>query len=86
VRPEVIITDIAMPQMDGYEFSRTLRQRAEPGSVKIIALTAFPVGSISAQRKEFDAYLAKPIDPFELVEVVATVVAPSGESRSESAL
>jgi CheY-like chemotaxis protein len=85
VRPEVIITDIAMPGMDGYEFSRTLRQRAEPGRVKIIALTAFPVGSMSAERKEFDAYLAKPINPFELVEAVATVVVPGGKSHSESA-
>ena len=85
VRPGVIITDIAMPQMDGYEFSRNLRERLKPGDVKIIALTAFPVGSMAAERKEFDAYLAKPIDPFELVETVATIVATRGESRSESA-
>ena len=71
--------------MTGEFIACNLRERLKPGDVKIIALTAFPVGSMAAERKEFDAYLAKPIDPFELVETVATIVAPRGESRSEPA-
>jgi PAS domain S-box-containing protein len=73
LRPDAIITDIAMPQMDGYAFSREVRQRAELGGVKLIALTAFPQAS-NAGDGFFDGYLTKPIDPPDLVDEVARIV------------
>ncbi len=54
--------------MDGYALQRLLREREGWQKTRIVALTAFPASVISADDKEFDLYLRKPIDPFELTE------------------
>ena len=69
--PDIVITDIAMPDMDGYAFTRALRQRDGARHVKVIALSAFPA-AIEIEGV-FDAYLAKPIDPFKLIDEVAKI-------------
>jgi PAS domain S-box-containing protein len=79
-RPDLIVTDLAMPMMDGYAFVRDLRKRPESAGLKIIALTAFPTGTASADASGFDAFLAKPIDPFNLVDEVARVMAPGAKT------
>ena len=71
-RPDLVLTDIAMPDIDGYAFTRTLRARPYGRELKVVALSAFPAGS--DDKGGFDAYLAKPIDPFHLVEEVARIV------------
>jgi CheY-like chemotaxis protein len=70
-QPDIIITDIAMPEVDGYAFARTLRKRDRDrgGLTKIVALSAFPAAM--EERGTFDAYLSKPIDPFQLVDEIA---------------
>ena len=70
-RPHLVITDIAMPGMDGYALTLTLRQRPYGRELKIVALSAFPArpGTISG----FDAYLTKPIDPFQLIDEIAKI-------------
>ena len=70
-KPDLVITDIAMPEMDGYTFTRTLRARPYGEQLKIIALSAFPARS--DENSGFDAYLTKPIDPFHLVDDVARI-------------
>ena len=72
-KPHVVVTDIAMPGMDGYELTRMLRSRAEAKGVKIIALTAFPGGIANASQAGLDMYLTKPIDPADLVQALADV-------------
>jgi PAS domain S-box-containing protein len=79
-RPDLIVTDLAMPMMDGYSFVRDLRRRPENADLKIIALTAFPTATASADASGFDAFLAKPIDPFNLVDEVARVIAPGAKT------
>ncbi|HET8773656.1 MAG TPA: PAS domain S-box protein [Thermoanaerobaculia bacterium] len=74
-RPSVIITDIAMPEMDGYSLTRMLRERAYGRSLKIVALSAFP--SRAEEQTGFDAWLSKPIDPFHLVEEIARIAQPA---------
>ncbi|MEK6373723.1 MAG: ATP-binding protein [Acidobacteriota bacterium] len=64
--PDIILTDIAMPHTDGYALQRQLRARSELANTRIVALTAFPASAVAADEKEFDTYLRKPIDPFEL--------------------
>jgi PAS domain S-box-containing protein len=64
--PDIILTDIAMPHLDGYALQRQLRARSELAKTRIVALTAFPATAIAANEQEFDTYLRKPIDPFEL--------------------
>jgi PAS domain S-box-containing protein len=78
--PDLVVTDLAMPVMDGYTFVRELRARPETTGLKIIALTAFPTGTASTEQSGFDAYLAKPIDPFILVDEVARIIMPGAKS------
>ncbi|HEX9161575.1 MAG TPA: PAS domain S-box protein [Thermoanaerobaculia bacterium] len=72
-RPDVVITDIAMPLMDGYAFGREMRARKDLAGIKLIALTAFPAGAAAAEKSGFDLYLMKPIDPFDLIDAVAGI-------------
>jgi PAS domain S-box-containing protein len=69
--PDVIISDIAMPEIDGFAFERQLH--ATPGfeNIKVIALTAFPRPTLNVEKSAFAMYLSKPIDPFDLVDSVA---------------
>ncbi|HVR40632.1 MAG TPA: PAS domain S-box protein [Thermoanaerobaculia bacterium] len=69
--PDIIITDIAMPLMDGYAFARGLREMPQLHNVKIVALSAFPAGSGASLESGFDEYLSKPIEPAHLVETIA---------------
>jgi PAS domain S-box-containing protein len=72
-QPRLVITDIAMPEMDGYSLARLLREREYGKQLKIVALSAFPASM--DKPSSFDAYLAKPIDPFKLVDEVAAIAA-----------
>jgi PAS domain S-box-containing protein len=74
LRPDIIITDIAMPEINGYEFARTVRNRDDWRSIRVVAFSAFPE-RLSPERDLFDAYIAKPVDPFELVDTLAEIVA-----------
>jgi CheY-like chemotaxis protein len=71
-RPHIVITDIAMPDVDGYALTRALRLRPGTG-LKVVALSAFPAAM--EERGTFDAYLSKPIDPFHLVDQIARIAA-----------
>jgi PAS domain S-box-containing protein len=74
-RPDLVITDIAMPGTDGYAFTRTLRERHYGEQLKIVALSAFTAAS--EERRAFQAYLSKPIDPFQLVDEIARIAPPA---------
>jgi len=75
-RPTVLICDVGMPRMDGYEFIRTLRAEETRGvRIPALALTAF---ARSEDRKRslvagYQAHLAKPFDVGELVLIVANL-------------
>ncbi|HEY2093935.1 MAG TPA: PAS domain S-box protein [Thermoanaerobaculia bacterium] len=73
IRPDAVITDIAMPEMDGYAFSREMRARPELDGVKLIILSAFPAAA-QASDVMFNGYLTKPVDPADLVDDVARIV------------
>jgi signal transduction histidine kinase/CheY-like chemotaxis protein len=74
-RPDVLVSDIGMPEVDGYELVRRLRRlgAAGGGEIPAIALTAFTrqQDREEALRAGFTAYLAKPVAPAELVATVA---------------
>ena len=74
--PDVVVSDIAMPGMDGYEFIQKLRELIHPRSgreVPVIALTACASGQDRdlALQAGFERHLTKPVDPAELVRVIA---------------
>jgi CheY-like chemotaxis protein len=76
-RPDVIVTDIAMPGTDGYEFIRIIRTLTAPEHerIPVIALTAFASEQDQKRALElgFDQHLAKPVDPLHLIETIAQV-------------
>lgn len=75
---DVMLTDIALPDADGFELLRRVRARQQPGGGRVpaVAFTAF--SSIEHQRRAFDAgfddYLAKPVDLDALVAAVLRLV------------
>jgi PAS domain S-box-containing protein len=75
--PDLVLTDIAMPDMDGYALQRKLRLKSELADTKIVALTAFPATALSASEEEFDSYLRKPIDPHELTQKISEILKAS---------
>jgi PAS domain S-box-containing protein len=77
LRPDVLVTDIAMPGADGYELIRRLRARstAQGRDVPAVALTAHarPEDRARALAAGFQAHLAKPVEPAALARVVASL-------------
>ncbi len=82
-KPDLIICDIQMPQMDGYEVARSLNGAAERLHVPLVAVTALAmVGDrdriLSAG---FNGYIAKPITPQTFVEEVEAFLRPEQRSH-----
>jgi CheY-like chemotaxis protein len=73
--PDVIVSDIGMPGVDGYEFMRLLRSRPPErgGRVAALALTAFArlEDAVRARASGYQGHLAKPISPQDLATAVA---------------
>ncbi|HYR41668.1 MAG TPA: ATP-binding protein, partial [Terriglobia bacterium] len=76
-RPDALISDIAMPEQDGYELIEKIRQRGPErgGDIPAAALTAYArvEDRIHALTAGFHMYVQKPVDPDELVAVVANL-------------
>jgi PAS domain S-box-containing protein len=74
-QPDVIVSDIGMPGMDGYELMRRIRQRSDGGRIPSVALTAFARSEdrTRALRAGFSVHVSKPVDPAELIATVASV-------------
>ena len=75
--PDVLVVDLGMPEIDGFEFITRLRksENAAIRNLPAAALTAFARSEdrTRALRSGFEMHLAKPIDPGELVAAVATL-------------
>lgn len=74
--PDLIISDIMMPQVDGYEFLKQLRADSRFTNLPVVFLTARGMTSdrILGYQAGCDAYLAKPFDPDELVALVENLL------------
>jgi PAS domain S-box-containing protein len=80
-RPDVLLSDIGMPERDGFDLIRVVRQEGIDGrQMPAVALTAFarPEDRRRALLAGFQMHVAKPVDPDELVAVVATLVGRTG--------
>jgi CheY-like chemotaxis protein len=81
-KPDVIVSDIGMPDVDGYELLRRIRALGPErgGRVPAIALTAFArtEDRMRALRAGFLVHVAKPVEPSELVATVASVAGRTG--------
>jgi PAS domain S-box-containing protein len=76
--PDVILLDIGLPGMDGYEVARRLREQQGSGKVRLIAMTGY--GQEADRRRSqdagFDHHLVKPVDPARLQELLSTFCTP----------
>jgi CheY-like chemotaxis protein len=68
--PEIILIDIQLPDMDGYEICSKLRHNGLPKNTTIIAVTSYAMGGDKEKAMEAgaDGYLEKPINPDTFLE------------------
>ncbi len=83
LRPQCVVIDIKMPELDGYQLVRALRGDRDTAAIPLIILTA-----LAQQKEQFaglaagaDLYLLKPIKPQELVAAIRRVIALSAADR-----
>jgi two-component system, cell cycle response regulator DivK len=78
-RPDLILMDIQLPVLDGYEATRRIRAIADLKSVPIIAVTSYALSGDEAKTREAgcDSYVAKPFSPRELLAKVRALL-PNG--------
>jgi DNA-binding NarL/FixJ family response regulator len=74
--PDLVISDIMMPRVDGYQFLKRLRDDPRFKALPVIFLTARGMTSdrIQGYQAGVDAYLPKPFDPEELVAIVENLL------------
>lgn len=77
-RPDVIVSDIGMPQMDGYQFIREVRNLPAPkgGQTPAVALTAFNRAEDRTRAIEagFQRHLSKPVEFQTLIDTIVSVI------------
>lgn len=68
LRPELVLVDIHLPDMNGYDLARRIRELPFSGETLLVALTGFGniIDETSAQDAGFDAHFRKPMD-FDLL-------------------
>jgi diguanylate cyclase (GGDEF)-like protein len=86
--PDLVLADVMMPNMDGFELTRRLRQDARTATVSVIMLTA---RGLSADKLEgfaigADDYIVKPFDTPELLARIRGVLRRSRDTRTQSPL
>ena len=78
-RPEMILMDIGMPNVDGYEAARRIRSEARGDEPFLVALTGW--GAADDRRRThdagFDRHLVKPVDPDALMSMIAEMPGPT---------
>jgi CheY-like chemotaxis protein len=74
-KPHVVLLDIGMPKITGYEAARRLRQRYGDYCPVLIAVTGWKQASdkILANLAGFDHHVAKPYEPSELIRLLSTL-------------
>jgi two-component system cell cycle response regulator DivK len=79
-RPDLILMDIQLPKMDGYEATQQIKSIAELKTIPIIAVTSYALSGDEAKARAVgcDGYIAKPFSPRELLEKVRKYLSDEG--------
>jgi CheY-like chemotaxis protein len=85
VQPDLILMDISIPRMDGWQATRILREDPRTSTIPIIALTAHALADDRERGSEvgFSSYLAKPVEPRVVVAEIRRWI---GEGASKKPL
>ena len=82
--PDIILMDLSLPVMDGWEATRRLKANPRTASIPIVALTSHALAGIAdtAKKAGCDALITKPCLPHDLVTEIRNILAsPSGASK-----
>lgn len=84
-RPRIVLLDVMLPELDGYEVCRSLRRMPTMASARIIMVTAKAMPSERARGLEAgaDAYISKPFDDSELLAAIRPTTDSSPEGATE---
>jgi DNA-binding response OmpR family regulator len=82
--PDLVLTDVAMPGLDGFQLAEALRRDERTSKVPLIFVSGEPAGGNEARARELGAlaYLTKPFDPTALASLVAGALRRSRRSAS----
>jgi CheY-like chemotaxis protein len=82
-RPEVVLLDIGMPNLDGREVCRHIRQQSWGSSIVLLAVTGWGQEDDRRRTAEagFDGHVVKPVDPAALLEVIGSLPATKASQR-----
>lgn len=72
-KPDLILLDLSMPEMSGWDVAKRIRQKPTLTQTKIVAFTAHALvgDDLDAKEAGCDDYLSKPCDPVDIVRTVA---------------
>ena len=76
--PDLILMDVSLPMLDGWQATRRIRESPETGAIPVIALTAHSMASDRAMAREAGCndYETKPVDLKRLVEKISALLLP----------
>ena len=71
-RPDLILMDIQLPLIDGYEATRRIKAEDALAAIPIVAVTSYALSGDEAKARAAgcDAYITKPYSPFDLLSVI----------------
>ena len=74
-QPHIALIDIGLPEMNGYEVARRLRQLPDVSKTLLVAITGYgrEEDQNAALQAGFDLHLTKPVDPVRLEKLIATL-------------
>lgn len=74
-RPDLVFMDIGMPELDGWQLARMIRERYPPERLRLVAVTAYGAASdfIQSRKAGFDAHVVKPANAEAIKAILRTV-------------
>ena len=74
--PDLVIMDLAMPKMDGWQTLEAMRRNKKTSHIPVVAVTAYYSDEVeeNVSLAGFDAYFTKPIDPLKFVNDIAHLI------------
>jgi two-component system cell cycle response regulator DivK len=83
-KPDVIMMDLGLPRLDGWEATRRIKQDVRTARVPVVAVTGFPLNRFASEvaLAAFDVLLTKPCLPDDLADAIRRVLGSKWRGRS----